>query len=137
MPIPSHGITEDIHSFVENLFDSLTPSNLQKDMIELYQMFKEQYYPLTLRQQEELDECITTEIMNRCYQYDTAISVHRNFRIQTLDGTYYRMDPDNESGYFVTTNDWYIVEHCPDHWEMYPTHSRIIIGNKGITRIYE
>jgi hypothetical protein len=139
MPLPPEIITKDIHSFVTTLFDSLVdkPSLLQKDSNELCGMFASMYYPLTGPQQFELDACISQELTRRFDEYDTAISVHPNFRILKHKGTYYKMDKDSESGYFVTTKNWYIVEEYKDNWEMYPTYPRLILENNGITRIYE
>ncbi len=139
MPLPPEIITKDIQCFVMTLFDSLIdkPSFLQKDSYELYGMFASMYYPLTVLQQIELDNFISQELVHRFEDYDTAISVHPNFRILKHKGTYYKMDKDSESGYFVTTKNWYIVEEYKDNWEMYPTYPRLILENNGITRIYE
>ena len=139
MPLPEEIITADMHSFVTHLFDSLTerPSLFELDISEIYSMFVTMYYPLSVHHQTELDGRITKEIMNRFYEYETVLSVHPNFRILKHKGTYYKMDKDSESGYFVTPENWYIVEECKDHWEMYPTHQRTILQNKGILRIYE
>ena len=139
MPLPPEIITKDIHSFVTTLFDSLLdkPSLLKKEQHELYGMFASMYYPLTVLQQTELDTCISQELIHRFDDYETAVSVHPKFRILKNKGTYYRMDKDSESGYFVTKDTWYIVEEYKDNWEMYPTHARLILENNGITRIYE
>lgn len=139
MPLPPEVITADIRSFVTTLFDSLVdkPSLLQKEPHELYQMFANMYYPLTPLQQIYLDTCISQELTHRFETYETAVSVHPKFRIFQHKGTYYKMDKDSESGYFVTKDTWYIVEECKDNWEMYPTYPRLILENNGITRIYE
>jgi hypothetical protein len=138
MPLPPEIITKDIHSFVTTLFDTLLdkPSLLQKEPHELYSMFASMYYPLTVLQQAELDTCISQELL-RFDDYETVLLVHRKFRILKHKGTYYKMDKDSESGYFVTKDKWYIVEECNDNWEMYPTYPRLILENNGITRIYE
>jgi hypothetical protein len=94
------------------------------------------YYPLTVLQQIDLDNCISQELL-RFDDYETVLLVHSKFRILKHKGTYYKMDKDSESGYFVTKDKWYIVEECKDNWEMYPTYPRLILENNGITRIYE
>jgi hypothetical protein len=138
MPLPPYVITEDIREFAATLVDSIKtkPSILEKDVPEIYQLFCTKYYPLSESQQTEFDECITTELLEKYYNYETVIHVHYDYTIRSYQGTYYRMDPDSESGYFVTSNDWYIVEKRED-WEMFPTHPQIIIENKGVVRIYE
>lgn len=139
MPLPPEIITKDIHSFVMTLFDSLVdkPALLQKEPHHLYSMFASMYYPLTVLQQIDLDNCISQELIRRFDEYETVISVHPKFKILKHKGTYYKMDKDSESGYFVTKETWYIVEEYNDNWEMYPTYPRLILENNGITRIYE
>ena len=139
MPLPQEIITTDLQSFVTDLFDSLKerPALFELDISEIYSMFVSIYYPLSVHYQKELDDRVMKEIMTRFYEYETVLSVHPKFRILTHKGTYYKMDKESESGYFVTKDTWYIVEECKDNWEMYPTHQRTILQNKGITRIYE
>ena len=139
MPLPQEIITADMQSFVTYLFDSLTerPAFFELDISGIYSMFVSMYYPLSIHHQTELDDRVMKEIMTRFYEYETVLSVHPNFKILTHKGTYYKMDKESESGYFVTSKTWYIVEECKDNWEMYPTHQRTILQNKGITRIYE
>ena len=136
MPLPPEIIAEDIHSFVLHVFLSV-PNILQKDMKDLYEMFISMYYPLSLKYQQDLENAISAEMLNRFCQYETALVVHKNYTIQDHQGTYYKMDPESESGYFVTTNAWYIVEHTNRVWIIFPTDPRIILENNGITRIYE
>jgi len=138
MPLPPYIITQDIHEFVKELIQSMKqdPSILKKDISDIYQMFRSKYYGLSESQQFELDDCITKELLDRYCQYEEAVSVHTNYIIPPFQGTYYRMDPENESGYFVTSSEWYIVVKY-EEWELFPTHQRIHIENKGVVRIYE